>query len=46
MLNLEVETWLRFLAWMTLALLFSAFSAPRPSRLGNADRLEAAGRAD
>jgi APA family basic amino acid/polyamine antiporter len=45
MLNLEVETWLRFLAWMVLGLLVYAFYGHRHSRLGNADRLEAADRA-
>jgi APA family basic amino acid/polyamine antiporter len=46
MLNLEVETWLRFLAWMVLGLLVYAVYGHRHSRLGNADRAEAAARAD
>jgi APA family basic amino acid/polyamine antiporter len=46
MLNLEVETWLRFLAWMVLGLLVYAFYGFRHSRLGNADRAEAAARTD
>ncbi|WP_138734049.1 APC family permease [Modestobacter excelsi] len=46
MLNLEVETWLRFLAWMVLGLLVYAFYGYRHSRIGSADRVEAAGRSD
>jgi basic amino acid/polyamine antiporter, APA family len=45
MLNLEVETWLRFLAWMVLGLAVYAFYGYRHSRLGHADRREAADRA-
>jgi basic amino acid/polyamine antiporter, APA family len=46
MLNLEVETWLRFLAWMVLGLLVYAVYGYRHSRLGTADRAEAAARTD
>lgn len=38
MLNLPVDTWLRFLAWMVLGMVVYAFYGARHSRVGDANR--------
>jgi APA family basic amino acid/polyamine antiporter len=35
MLNLSIETWLRFLAWLALGLVIYAIYGYRHSRVGN-----------
>jgi APA family basic amino acid/polyamine antiporter len=43
MLNLEVETWLRFLAWLAIGLLVYAFYGHRHSRVGIEQRARESG---
>jgi basic amino acid/polyamine antiporter, APA family len=42
MLNLSIETWLRFLAWLALGLVLYAIYGYRHSRVGDRSRRAAA----